>query len=123
MAEPLTIVIVDDNAQAADALARLFDALGHRAIARYSAEDTLAHLSADRPDVMFVDIGMPVVDGYDLLRMICEHKLDTMPIVALTGYGQAEDKARAKEAGFTDHLTKPIGVREIQHVLASHVRD
>ena len=112
-----TVLVVDDNTAAADSLARLIDAIGYRAIARYSALDVLENIEEDAADLMLIDIGMPVMDGYELIQELRARDATDAPIVALTGYGLQEDKDRARAAGFTMHLTKPIGLSDLRSVL------
>lgn len=117
MPRTCTVLIVDDNTAAADSLARLIDAIGYRAIPRYSALDVLENIKEDAADLMLIDIGMPIMDGYELLQELRARDAASVPIVALTGYGLQEDKERARTAGFTMHLTKPIGLTELRSVL------
>lgn len=112
------VVIVDDNEKAADALARLLRAMGHDARVCYSGPETLEKIRSEWPDLMIVDIGMPGMDGYELVQALQTRNHHNIPIVALTGYGFAHDKERALEAGFTRHVTKPIGVTELTGVLS-----
>ena len=108
------ILVVDDNTEAADMLVKLLNALGNSAQALYSGRDALALgvgvLSSF--NIIFLDIGMPDMDGYQVVRSMRDLGLQT-PIVAITGYGLAEDKQKALSAGFTAHLTKPIGIKEL----------
>lgn len=112
------ILIVDDNMPAANSLVRLLNKLGASAQAFYSGEETLAHVGLSEFDVIFLDIGMPRMDGYELVKALRDQGV-TVPIVALTGYGLAEDKSRAHEAGFDAHLTKPIGLKELNALFNS----
>lgn len=116
MPQARTVLVVDDNTAAADSLARLIDAIGYRAIARYSAIDVLENIDEDEPSLLLIDIGMPGMDGYELIRELQSRGYDA-PMVALTGYGLQEDKDRARAAGFTMHLTKPIGLADLRTVL------
>lgn len=109
------ILIVDDNMQAADSLVKLLNKVGAQAQALYSGEEALAH-GAEEYDVILLDVGMPRMDGYELVRELRKRGIDC-PIIALTGYGMAEDKKRALDAGFTSHLTKPIGLKELTAAL------
>ena len=111
------ILVVDDNQAAADSLARLLEALGHSAHSLYAGKDVLAFLAQHEVDVVFLDVGMPEMNGYDLVKLLRENGYDKEKIVALTGYGLEEDKQKAKDAGFDSHLTKPVGVRELKEVL------
>lgn len=112
------VAIIDDNAQAADALARLLTKLGAKTEAFYSAHETLAREDLAAFDIFLIDIGMPQIDGYALVKVLRERGL-TQPMIALTGYGMADDKQRALSAGFTAHLTKPIGLQDIRDTFAS----
>lgn len=112
------VMVVDDNVQAADSLARLLEAMGHEAFACYSGKATLARVESEWPDLMIVDIGMPEMDGYELVRALQTTNPGNIPIVALTGYGFSHDREKALSAGFSRHVTKPIGIRELYDVLS-----
>ncbi len=116
--ESKRVIIVDDNQAAADGLARLLKALGWNAKALYGGRDLLALLARETIDIAFVDIGMPEMDGYDVIAEIRSQGY-TLPVVALTGYGLTEDKQEALAAGFTAHLTKPVGAAELKETLAA----
>ena len=117
-APTLKVLVVDDQPDLADSITLLIGAFGHDATAAYAGEDALRMASADRPDVMIVDIGMPHMTGYDLARRIRENTaLSGVRLVALTGYGREEDRARVLDAGFDLHLMKPIGEMELRKVL------
>ena len=115
----MKILVVDDNEPAADSLAKLLNKIGMRAEARYSGEEALALVESTDFDILLLDIGMPQMDGYELVRRLRERGVDS-PIVALTGYGLEGDKQKARDAGFTTHLTKPIGLQEIRELLAQY---
>ena len=118
--QALTVVVVDDQPDLADSITLLIRALGHEAIAAYAGEDALRIAHQHRPDVMIVDIGMPLMTGYDVARQIRTNAaLAGVRLVALTGYGREEDRARVLDAGFDLHLTKPIGETELRKVLNS----
>jgi len=109
------ILVVDDNKSAADSLVRLLRALGWEEVsALYSAQSVLSHLEQNKVDTIFLDVGMPDMDGYELVKILRERGYTDLPIIALTGYGLPEDKQRALQAGFSAHLTKPIGTRELR---------
>ncbi|MEO6016207.1 MAG: ATP-binding protein [Polaromonas sp.] len=103
------IMVVDDNVDAATTLAQLLELMGHEV---HMAHDGVGAVDAARvflPDMIFMDIGMPHMDGYEACQQI--RQLQTQPapvIVALTGWGQEGDKLRAREAGFDHHFTKPV---------------
>lgn len=106
------VLIVDDNNKAADILVTLLNKIGAHAEACYSGEDALAHESLFNFDVIILDIGMPYMDGYAVVHSLRALGIK-IPIIALTGYGLLEDKQKALAAGFTTHLTKPVGIKEV----------
>jgi PAS domain S-box-containing protein len=114
------VLVVDDNAMAASVLAMLLDRLGAGRVE--VATDGFAALSKARelrPDVVLLDIGLPGKDGYQVARELRGHsELDGAVLVALTGYGQEEDRLRSREAGFDEHLVKPASIDDLQRVLA-----
>jgi PAS domain S-box-containing protein len=103
------IMLVDDNVDGADTLARLLGAHGHEVRVFHEPIAALAAVRAFRPDLAVLDIGLPVLDGYELARRM-RVLLEDHPcrMVALTGYGQEADKARSGQAGFEHHLVKPV---------------
>ncbi len=111
------VIIVDDNRAAADVMVRLLIALGLDAEAFYSGPEFLEYIKDAEPDVLFIDIGMPIMDGYAVIRSLRESGY-TVPAVALTGYGFEEDKTKALEAGFTAHLTKPASAMQIRTLIS-----
>ena len=114
---PASVLLVEDNEDAAESLTMLLRLLGHRVCAVGDAFSALDNAKADPPDVALVDIGLPGMDGYELARRLraLESSRHTM-LVALTGYGLAEDKERAAAAGFQAHLVKPIDILELERV-------
>jgi CheY-like chemotaxis protein len=111
--------VVDDNADAANTLAMLLNLDGHEVRAVYSARTALEAVQGFEPDVVLLDIGLPEMDGYEVARHIREEPTFAgLRLVALTGYGQAEDKQRTSAAGFDDHLVKPVEMRALQEALA-----
>lgn len=113
------IVVVDDNVDAADTLALSLELLGHTVITRYDAAGALAAIEAERPDLAILDIGLPDFDGYELARRIRHAHGEALTLVALTGWGQAGDRQRAREAGFDLHRTKPIDSRDLMAAVAA----
>ncbi len=114
-ARNVRIIVADDNAPAADALVRLLNKLGARAEAVYSGYETLGCEHLHEIDLFLLDVGMPHMDGYELVAALRNRGISA-PIVALTGYGLSGDKQRAHEAGFTAHLTKPVSLAELHAV-------
>ena len=113
------ILIIEDNAAARETLRFVLELEGHRV--EVSA-DGLAGVEAgerQRPDVAFVDIGLPGLDGYEVARRLRAVRGDGVRLFAITGYGQPEDVRRARHAGFDGHLTKPVEAEEVLRILAS----
>jgi len=106
---PLRILIVDDDRDAAHLLATLLTFSGHET---HTAHDGLAAVDAAadlQPDVIFLDISLPVLNGYEAAQRIRDRQLDKRPVpVALTGWGQKEHRRRSEKAGFDAHLVKPV---------------
>lgn len=101
------ILVVDDNVDAANSLALLLRGMGHEVFVAHDGRAALADLSRIRPDIALLDIAMPDMSGYELARQIRSRAGAAMRIVALSGFGLAEDRARALEAGFDQHMVKP----------------
>ena len=113
------VLVVDDNVDAAEGLARLLGLKGHVAATAHSGRAALEALDGFDAEIVLLDLGLPGMDGFEVAR-----RMRSMPggaalrIVALTGWGQEQDKARTRRAGFDDHLTKPIRAGEILALLA-----
>jgi len=118
------VIVVDDNRDSADMLAALLAAFGHHARAVYDGPAALAAADDDPPDAMLLDIGLPGMSGYDVAqRMRASPRLSDVTLIAFTGYGQDEDRRRARTAGFDHHLVKPVDPNELETLLASiHAR-
>jgi CheY-like chemotaxis protein len=102
-------MIADDNRDAADSLGMLLELAGHDVKVAHSGSAALAWGGSFRPDVVILDIGMPDMSGYDVVRSARQESWGKSAyFIALTGWGQAADKERAAAAGFDRHLTKPI---------------
>ncbi len=102
-------LVVDDNADAARSLALLLKLSGHETCTAYDGLEAIEAAETFAPDVILLDIGMPKLNGYDVCRMIRERPWGKrIHIVALTGWGQVEDRRRSHEAGFDAHLVKPV---------------
>jgi signal transduction histidine kinase len=104
------ILIVDDNTDAADSLAALLEMDGHTTCSVYGSVAALESASAFDPQIVLLDIGLPGMDGYEVARRM-RARGSKAQLVALTGYGQQDDLARAREAGFDAHLVKPVDLR------------
>jgi len=110
------IMVVDDNVDAATMLAALLQLHGHDVRTATSAPEALATGDEFRPEIVFLDIGLPGMSGYELARRLRERQdMQTATLVAVTGWGQEDDRRQSKEAGIDHHLTKPV---DSAHVLA-----
>jgi len=105
---PRRILVVDDNADAADSLAMLLEVRGDEVRIAYDGPEALEAERSFHPDVVLLDIGMPKLSGYDVARRIRESRGSDVLIVAITGWGQEDDRDRARDAGFSHHFTKPV---------------
>jgi signal transduction histidine kinase len=106
---PRRILIVDDNVDAADSLAMLLELDGHSVTTVYDAVEALDAAARLKPDMLFLDIGLPAMDGYEVARRLRSGPATSaLRLVAVTGYGQKEDRERALASGFDDHLVKPV---------------
>ncbi|MET0231178.1 MAG: ATP-binding protein [Rhodanobacteraceae bacterium] len=115
---PRRVLVVDDNEDAANSLTLVLELDGHEVACAYTAEDALARAGAFVPDVALLDVGLPGMSGYELARRLRELPgYEHVHLVALTGYGQPDDKAKAREAGFDSHLVKPAEFRALQEIL------
>lgn len=115
----LNLLVVDDNADLAQSLGILLQERGHNVTVCATARAALDCAFAENFDAFLLDIGLPDVDGYELLRMLRQSPLATgAKFIALTGFGQATDKALAQEAGFDFHFTKPVDTDELCETLA-----
>ena len=113
------LLIVDDNQDAANSLAMLLKLQGHEVQVAHNGPTALEITKAYVPDVVFLDIGMPGMDGYEVARRLRQQNgLENVVLAALTGWGQQDDRRRTSEAGFNHHLVKPPEPREIERLLA-----
>jgi signal transduction histidine kinase len=112
------ILVVDDNRDAADSLAELLGLMGASASVAYGGEEALSAMTAHPPTIAFLDIGMPVMDGYELAaRVRASDALAGVTLIALSGWGQVSDRDRIMAAGFDHHLIKPAGVQQLALLL------
>jgi signal transduction histidine kinase len=114
------VLVVDDNVDAAESLATLLKLEGHSTQIAFTSRLALDQFENFEPDVVLLDIGLPEMDGYEVAhRMRQRIGTRSVMLVALTGYGQREDRDRAIAAGFDEHLVKPVGFEELQRVLSA----
>ncbi|MGV3742006.1 MAG: PAS domain S-box protein [Burkholderiaceae bacterium] len=115
----LNVIVIDDNVDAAATLSMMLETMGHRVVVGHSAQFALERGRQIVPDIFFLDIGLPEMDGYELAR-----RFRSMPetansmLVAVTGYGQPEDRERSAKAGFDHHLVKPVKLDELLKLLS-----
>jgi signal transduction histidine kinase/DNA-binding response OmpR family regulator len=116
---PVRILVTDDHTDAADSLALMLTSWGNEVRVAYNGPATLELISSFVPAVVLLDLGMPGMSGYEVaghIRQSPDH--ENMRLIALTGWGQLEDRRRTREAGFDHHLTKPVDIHELQKLLA-----
>jgi len=115
----LSVLVVDDNVDAANSIAILLKAVGHHVKVALTAHDALDQENSEETDVFILDIGLPDMTGYDLVRALRRRPgLENKTYIALTGYGQPQDRQLSKEAGFSHHFVKPVDNQHLFKVLA-----
>jgi signal transduction histidine kinase/CheY-like chemotaxis protein len=112
------VLLVEDNDDAREVLRILLELSGYRVDCASDGQEGLRKLIEDRPEVALVDIGLPLMDGYEVAERARAAFGDEVFLIALTGYGQPEDRQRALEAGFNEHLTKPIEASRLRELLS-----
>ncbi|TFY96915.1 hybrid sensor histidine kinase/response regulator [Ramlibacter rhizophilus] len=114
----LRILVVDDNVDAGGTLAELLGLLGHRVELAADASEALALLPAFRPELAILDLGLPQIDGFELARRIrLQAQWRQLPLIALTGYGTQADRIRALQAGFDEHVAKPVLIEPLCQII------
>lgn len=118
--QALDILVVDDNVDAAQTLAMLLEFHGHNTWVGHSARDAIDRVVEASPHIVILDIGLPDIDGYELVaKLRSMAKLSKSVFVALTGYGQREDIARSRAAGFDHHLVKPVNAKDLLAIISA----
>ncbi len=113
------VLVVEDNPDGLETLLALLDMLGHEVAARPRAAKPIERAASFQPDLVLLDLGLPVMDGFDVARALRQDpRLDGVFIAALTGWGADGDRQRTAEAGFDAHLTKPVELPALEKVLA-----
>ncbi len=113
---PKRVVLVEDSEDIRELMAELLREAGHEVTTTCSGPEGFAKIVAEQPDVAFVDIGLPGFDGFEVARRV-RASGSAVRLVALSGYGQSADRARAHAAGFDEHLTKPAGLEQIERAI------
>lgn len=115
----LRVLVVEDNVDAAESLAEVVKMLGHDVTVAYDGPTAIEKATSAAPDLVFCDIGLPGMTGYDVARALgANPRFSTIRLVAVTGYAQPEDVQRAVEAGFVEHIAKPPDPTTLQRVLS-----
>jgi CheY-like chemotaxis protein len=115
----LRILVVDDNWDAASSLTMLLTSMGNTTFMAHDGEEAVAMAGRVNPDVVLLDIGLPKMNGYEAARAIRQKaKGDNMVLIAVTGWGQDDDKRKSEEAGFDRHMVKPVDPRSLMKMLA-----
>lgn len=115
----LRILVVDDNADAAEMLAMCLEASGHEVMVEHGSKKALERARREIPDACILDIGLPEMDGYELAQKLRKQReTEKVLLIAVTGYGQDQDKQKAFAAGFEHHLIKPVDTARLAELLA-----
>jgi PAS domain S-box-containing protein len=116
---PRHVLLVDDNHDAAAALELVLQEMGHRTLVVHGGAEALEKIHANDVDCVFLDLGMPGIDGYEVARRVRANKALRQPrLIALTGWGQEDDRRQTRDAGFDAHLVKPVSSDDIARALA-----
>jgi CheY-like chemotaxis protein len=111
---------VDDNVDSAESMALLLRLDGHEVRLAHDGEAALEEARSFKPDVVFLDLNLPKMDGYEVARRLRkEPAMSGMALVAITGYGHEEERRRTREAGFHSHLLKPVDFDTLRELLSS----
>jgi PAS domain S-box-containing protein len=117
------VLVVDDNIDSAESMALLLRLKGHEVRLAHDGEAAVEEARSFRPDVMFLDLDLPKVDGFEVVRRLrLEPAMKETMLVAMTGYSQEEDRKRTQEAGFHLHMVKPVDFNKVEELLASFHR-
>jgi CheY-like chemotaxis protein len=112
------VLVVDDNTDGAMSLKIFLELIGHRATVAHSGLEALEHVRKEMPEFIFLDLGLPGMNGYEVAEHIRQMPHGKSPrIFAVTGWGSERDKQRSKDAGCDMHLIKPIDLREAERLL------
>ena len=116
--KPRRLMVIDDNKDAAESMSMLFELWGHEVVCAYDGRAALEAAAKYRPDAVFLDIGLPGMDGYEIAERLREQPESAKAVlVAITGYGQDEDRRRSREVGIDHHLVKPVAPETLHKLL------
>jgi CheY-like chemotaxis protein len=115
------VLVADDNVDSAVVLATALRHAGHDVITAHDGPSAVAAAANFKPNVAILDIGMPHLSGYDVAKQLRRERSSHIMLIAVTGWGQDDDKRRATEAGFDHHLTKPVDLRAVSELLSADV--
>jgi CheY-like chemotaxis protein len=114
-----TIIVVDDNRDSAESLAMLLEISGNKAFMAHDGVEAIEAIKKHRPDVVLLDIGLPRMDGHEVCRYVREQPWGkNIVVIALTGWGQEDDRRKSEEAGFNGHLVKPVDYDKLLELLS-----
>ena len=120
---PCRILVVDDSEDAAAALATLLEILGHQTLVAHDGLAAVAAIEQHRPDVVLLDIGLPKLSGLDVCRHVRAQAWGRdITLIALTGWGQDDDRRESRDAGFDGHLVKPVDTAALAGLLQTAAR-
>lgn len=116
------VLVVDDNEDAADSLATLLGVMGYDVRVAYDGPEAIVAADEFQPAVALLDIGLPKLSGYDIARDVRGKRGTEVLLIAITGWGQEEDRRRAREAGFDHHFTKPADFDLLLELIGEELR-
>jgi CheY-like chemotaxis protein len=116
------ILVVDDNEDAANSLATLLEVMGYDVRTAYDGPEAIEAADQFQPAVALLDIGLPRLSGYDIARHVREQRGGDVLLVAITGWGQEDDRRRAREAGFDHHFTKPADFEVLLELIGQELQ-
>jgi CheY-like chemotaxis protein len=118
------VLVVDDNRDSAETLTLLVRRMGHEVATAYDGLDAVERAASFQPEIVLLDIGLPRLNGYDAARRIRERvPRGAITLIAVTGWGQDQDRRRSKEAGFDFHVVKPVDPDDLETLLADVASD
>jgi CheY-like chemotaxis protein len=120
---PWRILVVDDNRDAAQMLQDLLEIHGHEVCIAYDGPTALGLAGEFAPDVALLDIGLPVMDGYEVATQLRRAVERPVRLIAVSGYGMQRDRARSDDAGFERHLVKPVSIEDLTEALSDDPED